>query len=155
MLAREDLRRALHRQVRESVKLGARLVLGGAPLSGPGFFYAPTVLADVRKGMPAYGEELFGPVAAIIPVRDEAEAVRIGQRLPAFGLGSAVFTRSRRTAERVAARLPERRDPCSLMISFDRIRRCLSAASSTAATAGNSGPTGIREFVNIKTVLFA
>ena len=103
-LARGDLRAELHGQVRASVRRGARLLTGGRPLPGPGFYYAPSVLSGVRKGMPAYGEELFGPVAAVIRVRDEDEAVRVAND-SAFGLGAAVFTRRRRTAERVAARL--------------------------------------------------
>ncbi len=65
--AREDLRDELHEQVKASMEKGARLLLGGEVPDSPGAFYPPTVLSDVRKGMPAYDEELFGPVAAIIP----------------------------------------------------------------------------------------
>src|SRR6185503_18515303 len=90
--ARADLRDALHEQVARSVAAGARLLLGGEVPPGPGAFYPPTVLADVRPGMPAYDEELFGPVAAILPARDEADAVRIAND-SVFGLGGAVFTR--------------------------------------------------------------
>jgi succinate-semialdehyde dehydrogenase/glutarate-semialdehyde dehydrogenase len=73
--ARHDLRDELHRQVEESIKKGAACPLGGRIPDGKGAFYPPTVLTDVKKGMPAYGEELFGPVAAIIPVKDEVEAI--------------------------------------------------------------------------------
>ncbi len=90
-LAREDLRTALHRQVTLSVARGARVLLGGAPSPGPGFFYPPTVLTNVRAGMPAFNEELFGPVAAIIAVRDAAEAVRVANT-SVYGLGAALFT---------------------------------------------------------------
>src|SRR5688500_12027824 len=76
-MARHDLRDALHAQVERSVAAGARLLLGGEVPAGPGAFYPPTVLAGVRPGMPAYEEELFGPVAAVLPAADEADAVRI------------------------------------------------------------------------------
>ena len=78
--ARHDLRDQLHRQVQESIRRGARLLLGGEIPPGKGAFYPPTVLADVKPGMPAYDEELFGPVAAIIRAKDENDAVRILRR---------------------------------------------------------------------------
>ena len=100
--ARGDLRDALHDQVQRSVAAGARLLMGGAVPRGPGFFYPPTVLTDVKKGMPAYSEELFGPVAAIIPVKNLREAIRVANDT-AFGLGAAVFTRDSARGERIAA----------------------------------------------------
>src|SRR2546428_13378057 len=90
--ARHDLRANLHRQVEESVRRGARQLLGGAIPEGPGFFYAPTVLAAVAEGMPAFDEEVFGPVAAVIRVQDEAQAVRVANA-SRYGLGAAVWTR--------------------------------------------------------------
>src|SRR3989441_464052 len=89
--ARHDLRANLHRQVEESVRRGARLLLGGTLPEGPGFFYAPTVLAAVEQGMPAFDEEVFGPVAAVIRVKDEAQAVRVANA-SRYGLGAAVWT---------------------------------------------------------------
>lgn len=148
-LARADLRRELDRQVRSSVRMGARLLLGGRPVPGPGFFYAPTVLTGVRRGMPAYGEELFGPVAAIIPVRDEAEAVRVANDSP-FGLGAAVFTRSRRTALRVAARLE-----AGAVFANDFVRSDPTLPFGGVKQSGHGrelGPQGIREFVSAKTL---
>ncbi len=99
--ARADLRDTLHDQVQRSIAKGARLLLGGALPSGPGFYYPPTVLTDVRKGMAAYKEELFGPVASIIPVKDEAAAIRVANDT-AYGLGAAVFTRDVERGERIA-----------------------------------------------------
>lgn len=90
-LAREDLLENLDRQVRESVAKGARLVLGGKRLARPGFFYEPTLLADVRPGMPAFDEELFGPVAAVIEAADVEEAVTLANASP-YGLGASVWT---------------------------------------------------------------
>jgi succinate-semialdehyde dehydrogenase / glutarate-semialdehyde dehydrogenase len=101
-LARHDLRDELHKQVTESVARGARLVLGGTVPPGKGAYYPPTVLADVRKGMPAFDDELFGPVAAIVPVPDEAAAVRAANDSP-FGLGAAIFTKDTARGERLAA----------------------------------------------------
>jgi len=100
--ARADLRDNLHDQVQRSIAKGARRVLGGTIPPGPGFFYPPTVLTDVAKGMPAYSEELFGPVAAIIPVKDAKTAIKVANDT-AFGLGAAVFTRDATRGERIAA----------------------------------------------------
>src|SRR6185295_1804092 len=100
-LARTDLRDTLHEQVARSVASGAKLLLGGEKPSGPGAFYPPTVLTGVRKGMPVYDEETFGPVAAIIEARDEADAIRLAND-SVFGLGAAVFTADAGRGERVA-----------------------------------------------------
>jgi succinate-semialdehyde dehydrogenase/glutarate-semialdehyde dehydrogenase len=100
--ARADLRDALHDQVERSVAKGARLLLGGVVPSGPGFFYPATVLTDVKKGMPAYSEELFGPVASIIPVRNLKQAIKVANDT-SFGLGAAVFTADIALGERLAA----------------------------------------------------
>ncbi|MGH7458481.1 MAG: NAD-dependent succinate-semialdehyde dehydrogenase [Longimicrobiaceae bacterium] len=100
-LARADLRDQLHEQVEKSVGRGARLLLGGEIPDGPGSFYPPTVLAAVKPGAPAYEEELFGPVAAVIGVRDEGEAVRVANDT-SFGLGAAVFTRDLERGARLA-----------------------------------------------------
>ena len=90
--ARLNLRDDLHKQVLASIDRGAMLLAGGQVPDGPGAYYPPTVLSGVRPGMPAYDEELFGPVAAIIPARDEADAIRIANDT-VFGLAAAVFTR--------------------------------------------------------------
>ncbi|MEO6444515.1 MAG: NAD-dependent succinate-semialdehyde dehydrogenase [Gemmatimonadaceae bacterium] len=100
--ARADLRDTLHDQVQRSLAKGARLLLGGTVPSGPGFFYPPTVLSDVKKGMPAYTEEFFGPVASIIPVKDAKAGIRVANDT-SFGLGAAVFTSDVARGERIAA----------------------------------------------------
>jgi len=101
-LARRDLRDTLHEQVRRSVAAGARVLVGGEPPTGPGAFYPPTVLADVRPGMPAWSEELFGPVATLIRVKDEQEAIAAANATE-FGLGGAVWTQDLARGERIAA----------------------------------------------------
>ena len=90
-LARADLRDSLHAQVQESVKQGARLVTGGEPVDGPGSFYRPTILAGVKPGMPAFDEELFGPVAAVIEAGDDNDAVRMAN-MSDYGLGACIWS---------------------------------------------------------------
>jgi succinate-semialdehyde dehydrogenase / glutarate-semialdehyde dehydrogenase len=148
--ARRDLRDALHRQVEASVAQGARLLLGGEVPPGPGAFYPPTVLAGVRPGMPAYDEETFGPVAALIAVADEREAIRAAND-SAFGLGAAVFTRDRARGEEIATRQLDagscfvnslvRSDP---RLPFGGIKQ--------SGYGRELGAYGIKEFVNVKTV---
>src|SRR4029453_2692780 len=92
--ARVDLRDQLHHQVEESVKRGARALLGGQVPTGKGAFYPPTLLSSVDRGMPAFAEEAFGPVAAVIRAKDEADAIRLGND-STFGLGAALWTRDR------------------------------------------------------------
>ncbi len=100
-LARHDLRDALHRQVQKSIKQGASLLLGGKVPALAGAFYPPTVLTNVTKGSPAYDEELFGPAAAIISVRDEGQAIAVANDT-VFGLGSAIFTEDLKRAQEIA-----------------------------------------------------
>jgi succinate-semialdehyde dehydrogenase/glutarate-semialdehyde dehydrogenase len=151
-LAREDLRADLHAQVQESLRRGARLLLGGKIPPGPGFYYPPTVLTDVARGMPAYDEELFGPVAAIIPVRDEAGALAVANG-SLYGLGAAVFTESKRRAAVFARELD-----AGLVFVNDFVRSDPTLPFGGVKQSGYGrelGPYGIREFVNIKTVVEA
>src|SRR5436189_4442885 len=99
--ARADLRHALHREVEESVRRGARLLLGGSVPRGPGAFYPPTILTAVDKGLPVFDEETFGPVAAVVGARDEEDAIRLAND-STFGLGASLWTASRERAERLA-----------------------------------------------------
>lgn len=101
-LARVDLRDGLHDQVQRSVAAGAQLLLGGEVPPGPGAFYPVTVLAGVREGMAAWSEELFGPVATLIKVSDEREAIDVANGTE-FGLGGSVWTRDLARGERIAA----------------------------------------------------
>ena len=96
-LAREDLRENLHQQVKTTINDGARLCLGGNAIAGKGYFYEPTILADVAPGMPAFDEETFGPVAAIIPFQDAQDAVRLAN-LSKYGLGASLWTSNPKAA---------------------------------------------------------
>lgn len=151
--ARADLRDDLHDQVRRSLAKGARLLLGGEIPNRPGAFYPPTVLTDVGPGMPAYEEELFGPVAAIIPAANEQEAIRLAND-SSFGLGAAVFTADRSRGEAIAARDLEA--GCCFVNDFVRSDpRLPFGGIKTSGYGRELGSYGIKEFVNIKTVYVA
>jgi succinate-semialdehyde dehydrogenase / glutarate-semialdehyde dehydrogenase len=152
-LARRDLRETLHAQVQRSMQGGARLLLGGEVPAGPGAYYPPTVLTDVRKGMPAYDEELFGPVAAVIPVRDEAQAIAAAND-SAFGLGACVITRDLARGERIAADAIE--SGCVFVNDSVRSDARLPFGGVKESGYGRElSAYGIREFVNVKTVVVA
>jgi succinate-semialdehyde dehydrogenase/glutarate-semialdehyde dehydrogenase len=152
-MARRDLRDALHLQVQRSIELGARCILGGTIPPGEGAFYPPTILGDVRKGMPAYDEEMFGPVAAVINARDEADAVRLANDSE-FGLGGGIFTRDLARGEMLASEeieaglvfvnAPAESNP---RLPFGGIKE--------SGYGRELSSFGIHEFVNIKTVVVA
>ena len=149
-LARHDLRDDLHRQVTQSVASGARLLLGGTVPPGKGAYYPPTVLTGVGKGMPAFDEELFGPVAAIVGVPDEAAAVRAAND-SAFGLGAAVFTRDTARGERLAAQSLEA-GSCFVNSLVQSDPRLPFGGIKESGYGRELSSFGIREFVNVKTV---
>ncbi len=148
-MSRPDLMDELHEQVEKSVSMGAKVLTGGKRLDRPGNYYAPTILADVKKGMPAYDEETFGPVAANIIVKNEAEAIAVANDTP-FGLGASVWTRDLKKGERVA------REIDSGMVFVNHM-----TASTPAMPFGGTKRSGygrelsdygIKEFVNIKSI---
>jgi succinate-semialdehyde dehydrogenase/glutarate-semialdehyde dehydrogenase len=150
-MARHDLRDDLHRQVLESMEKGAKCLLGGKIPEGRGAFYPPTVLTSVKRGMPAYDEELFGPVAAIIPVKDEEEAIRVAND-SRFGLGAAVFTRDVAKGERIAAN--EIEAGCCFVNAVVRSDPRLPFGGIKESGYGRElSHYGVKEFVNIKTVV--
>jgi succinate-semialdehyde dehydrogenase/glutarate-semialdehyde dehydrogenase len=148
--ARVDLRNELHDQVRRSVALGADVLLGGSVPPGSGAFYPPTVLDQVQRGMPAYDEELFGPVAAIITAEDEEDAVRMANDSP-FGLGAAVFTRDVDRGERIARDAFEA-GSCFVNAFVKSDPRLPFGGIKESGYGRELAVFGIREFVNIKSV---
>ncbi len=148
-LARADLRDELHRQVQESIARGAVAVTGCAPLPGAGVYYAASILDRVTPGMPAFDEELFGPVAAVIRAADESAALALANR-SRFGLGASVWTRDTARGERIARRLQSGGVFVNGLVKSD--------PRLPFGGIGNSGygrelsHHGIREFVNAKTI---
>ncbi len=148
-LARADLVDELERQVAESIRLGARPLTGGKRIEGDGYYFAPTVLANVRPGMPAYHEETFGPVAAVIRVKDADEAVRVANDTD-FGLGSNIWTsdvaRGKKLAEQVEAGLVF----INGMVASDA--RLPFGGVKRSGYGRELSEYGIKEFTNIQTI---
>ncbi len=151
-VARGDLRDELHRQVAESVEAGAKVRLGGKPIEGPGFFYRPTVLADVRPGMAAYDEEVFGPVAAVVRAADERDAVRIANDTK-FGLGASVWTADVERGLRLAGEIDAGMVSVNRRVQSDP--RLPFGGVKASGYGRELGLHGIREFVNAKAIVVA
>jgi succinate-semialdehyde dehydrogenase/glutarate-semialdehyde dehydrogenase len=144
--ARDDI----HAQVTASIRKGARLLLGGKVPDRPGAWYPATVLTNVGPGQPAHDEEVFGPVAAIIPAEDEADAIRIANASE-FGLGSGVLTSDLDRGRRIAAEELE----AGLSFVNENVRSDPRAPFGGVKHSGygrECSAYGIKEFVNIKTV---
>jgi succinate-semialdehyde dehydrogenase/glutarate-semialdehyde dehydrogenase len=151
--ARDDLRDKLHDQVTASIQKGARCLLGGEIPDGPGYFYPPTVLTDVGKGMPVFDEETFGPVAAIVPVPDEATAITVANDSD-YGLGAAVFTRDSARGERLAVSEIQAGN-CFVNAFVKSDPRLPFGGIRNSGYGRELSHFGIREFVNIKTIWVA
>jgi succinate-semialdehyde dehydrogenase/glutarate-semialdehyde dehydrogenase len=148
-LARLDLLENLHEQVKRSVAQGARLLTGGERLDRKGYFYAPTVLADVRPGMVAFDEETFGPVAAVIAAEDVDDAVRIANQ-SRYGLGASIWTRDTALAERLAGEI---QSGCVFVNGAVKSDPRLPFGGVKNSGYGRElSELGIKEFVNAKTV---
>jgi len=148
-MARENLRDDIHAQVRKSIQQGARLLLGGKPVAGPGYFYEPTVLDHVGPDMTAATEETFGPVAAIIRAADTEEAIRIANATE-FGLGAALWTSDLAAAETLARRIEAGAVFVNGMVASDA--RLPFGGIKQSGYGRELGEFGIREFTNIKTL---
>ena len=150
-MARIDLRDELHWQVVKSVKKGAEIVLGGEIPNRKGAFYPPTILENVKPGMPAYDEELFGPVASVIRVKDETEAIKIANDTE-FGLGAAVFTRDLKRGEFIA----ETQLDAGCCFVNDNVKsdpRLPFGGIRQSGFGRELSTHGIKEFMNVKTVV--
>ena len=149
-MARIELRDELHEQVVKSVGLGAQLLLGGQIPTGKGAFYPPTILTDVKPGIPAFDEELFGPVAAIVPAKDEKEAIKLANN-SVFGLGAAIFTNDVKRGELIAVDKLEA-GSCFVNDFVKSDPRLPFGGIKQSGYGRELSDFGIREFVNIKTV---
>jgi succinate-semialdehyde dehydrogenase / glutarate-semialdehyde dehydrogenase len=148
-LATAAIRDGVADQVARSVAAGARVLTGGQPLERPGWFYAPTVLADVPASAPAARDEVFGPVAALFRVADVEEAIALGNATT-FGLGAAAFTRDRREAERLGRELEAGSVFINDMVASDP--RFPFGGVKRSGYGRELSRYGLREFVNVKTV---
>ncbi len=147
-LARSDLREKLHEQVKESVTKGATIAIGGKLPDGKGNYYPATILENVKAGQPAYDDELFGPVAALIRAKDQDDALRIANS-SRYGLGGAIFSKDEDKAIRLAS---EQFDTGMIYINgFGLANPALPFGGVKNSGYGREhGGFGIKEFVNIK-----
>ena len=149
-LATFKMRDDLHKQVLTSIKKGARCILGGKIPELEGAFYPPTILVDVKKGMPAYEDELFGPVASIIKAKNEDEAIKIANST-LFGLGGAIFTQDINKAQKLAKLNIDA--GCVAVNDYVKSDPRLPFGGINKSGYGRElSSNGIREFVNIKTI---
>jgi succinate-semialdehyde dehydrogenase/glutarate-semialdehyde dehydrogenase len=148
-MAREDLLEELDDQVQRSIKQGAKLLCGGKKADRPGAFYLPTVLANVKKGMAVYHEETFGPVSAIIPVKDTEEAIAVANDSD-FGLGGSVWSEDAAKGEAVARRIETGAVFVNGMTKSDP--RLPFGGVKKSGYGRELSHYGIKEFVNIKTI---
>ncbi|MGV8959420.1 MAG: NAD-dependent succinate-semialdehyde dehydrogenase [Stenotrophomonas sp.] len=151
-MARADLRDELHKQVQDSIAKGAKVLLGCEPLADTYAGYPASILDKVHPGMPAYDQELFGPVAAILRVRDEAEAVRVAND-SAFGLGGSVWTANPTRGEAVAQQLQCGAAFVNSVVKSDA--RLPFGGTKRSGFGRELAGHGIHEFMNIKTVYVA
>ena len=151
-LATEQIRAGVHEQVQKTIKAGAKLLSGGRMIEGPGYYYAPTVLVDVPRNSPAAREEIFGPVAAFFRARDAQEAIAIANDSP-FGLGANAWTNDTEEQELFARELEAGMVFINGMVASDP--RLPFGGVKRSGYGRELSAEGIREFVNIKTVVVA
>jgi len=147
-MARKDLQESIHHQVMNSIKQGAKLVTGGYPMEKTNF-YAPTLLTDVKKGMPVYDEETFGPVSVVIPFKDMNEAIELANDT-SYGLGASIWSNNTEKAVRVAAKIEAGAVFINGMTKSDP--RLPFGGTKRSGYGRELSHFGIREFLNIKTV---
>ncbi|MDX1475266.1 MAG: aldehyde dehydrogenase family protein, partial [Reinekea sp.] len=148
-IARADLRDNLHRQVTETREQGARCLLGGEPVPGPGFYYPVTLLTDVQPGMCAFAEEVFGPVMVVIKAEDSAHAITLANDSD-YGLGAAIWSADVERAEQLAWRIDAGQVSVNGIVKTDP--RLPSGGIKRSGFGRELGPHGILEFVNAKQI---
>ena len=148
-IAREDLLNELDAQVKQSVVKGAVVLCGGKRIEREGFFYEPTILVNLSKGMPAYDDEIFGPVASLIKAKDEEDAIRIANDSP-FGLGASLWTSNITKAKELACKIESGSVFINGMVKSDP--RLPFGGIKNSGYGRELSHYGIKEFVNIKTV---
>jgi succinate-semialdehyde dehydrogenase/glutarate-semialdehyde dehydrogenase len=150
-LATEQILLDVEAQVKKSVSLGAKIVYGGIRKEGKGYFYLPTIMADIKKGMSVYDEEVFGPVMPIISFKTEAEAIQIANDTR-YGLGASIFTNDIEKAKRIIPQIEAGNVCVNDMVKSDM--RAPFGGIKKSGYGRELGTYGIKEFVNIKNVWF-
>lgn len=148
-IAREDLLYELDALVKESVSKGAKILTGGKILPGRGFYYAPTILDNLKKGMSAYDEEIFGPVASLIKAKDVEDAIRIANDSP-LGLGASIWTGNIQKAKEIATEIESGSVFINGMVKSDP--RLPFGGVKNSGYGRELSHYGIKEFVNIKSI---
>ena len=148
-MARRDLMEQLHDQVERSVKNGAKLICGGKPLDRQGNYYLPTVLTDIKPGMPAYEEELFGPVAALFKVEDVYQALEVANSSK-YGLGASLWTKDLQKARELTRLIESGSVFINGLVKSDP--RLPFGGVKFSGYGRELSHYGIKEFVNIKTI---
>ena len=148
-LATEQILNGVHDQVQKTIAAGAKLLTGGNRVHGPGFFYEPTVLVDIPKESPAYGEEVFGPVAAVFRVRNTDDAIEIANDT-VFGLGSSAWTNDRKEQKLFVSELDSGMVFINAMVASDP--RLPFGGVKRSGFGRELGAAGIREFTTTKTI---
>ncbi len=148
-LATEHILKEVESQVERSVALGAKVILGGKRKEGKGYFYMPTILTGVKKGMPVYDEEVFGPVLSVITFQTEEELIHIANDTR-YGLGASIFTSDMKKAKRIIPQIEAGNVCVNDMIKSDP--RAPFGGIKKSGYGRELGTYGIKEFVNIKNV---
>lgn len=148
-LATKQIRDDLYDQVRRSTAAGAKVLLGGTRLAGPGFYFMPTVLGDVKPASPAFREETFGPLAAIVRARNAKHAIELAND-SRFGLGAAAWTRDEAEIDLFTRDIASGTVFINGMMASDA--RFPFGGVKKSGYGRELGAFGLREFVNIKTV---
>lgn len=143
---------AIEKQVDVSVRMGAKIIIGGKRISGKGYFYPPTIVTNVTKKMPLYSEETFGPVATVIIVNDDVEAIKIANDTK-FGLGASVWTKNLKRANRFIKELETGQVFVNTKVTSNI--RLPFGGTKMSGYGRELSSYGVKEFVNIKTVFIA
>ena len=151
-LASEQILNGVDEQVQKTIAAGAKLLTGGNRIAGPGFFYEPTVLVNVPKDAPAFREEVFGPVAAVLRVRDAQEAIKLAND-NRYGLGASAWTNDATEQELFASELESGMVFINAMVASDP--RLPFGGVKRSGFGRELGNAGIREFMNTKTIWIA
>ncbi len=151
-LANENILNGVDEQVRKTIAAGAKCLTGGNRIAGAGFFYEPTVLVDVPKDSPAFREEVFGPVAAVLRVRDADEAIELAND-NRYGLGASAWTNDPTEQELFASELESGMVFINAMVASDP--RLPFGGVKRSGFGRELGAAGIREFMNAKTIWIA